>query len=91
MSNPAAASALASAASKSIVHVAGYSSCGFYRRAASVVASLTLLFPSKFQLVEHEFPMREAYHEWLIRSNGHIKGNNVLQPSQLLDLSDAHS
>ena len=75
MSNPAAASALASAASKSIVHVAGYSSCGFYRRAASVVASLTLLFPSKFQLVEHEFPTREAYREWLIRSNNDDDGN----------------
>jgi thioredoxin/glutathione reductase (selenoprotein) len=71
MSNAAAASALANAASRSIVHVAGYSSCGFYRRAASVVASLTLLFPSKFQLVEHEFPTREAYREWLIsKSNG---------------------
>ena len=70
MSNPAAASSLAVAASRSIVHVAGYSSCGFYRRAASVVASLTLLFPSKFQLVEHEFPTREAYREWLIRSDG---------------------
>ncbi|KAL3806539.1 hypothetical protein ACHAXA_006592 [Cyclostephanos tholiformis] len=69
MNNPAAASALANAASRSIVHVAGYSSCGFYRRAASVVASLTLLFPSKFQLVEHEFPTREAYREWLIRNN----------------------
>ena len=56
----------ASAATKSVVHVAGYTTCGFYRRAASVVSSLTLLFPSRFQIVEHEFPSREAYREWLI-------------------------
>ena len=51
---------------KSIIHVAGYGTCGFYRRAASVVASLSLLFPNRLQVVEHEFPSREAYREWLI-------------------------
>lgn len=56
----------ASAATKSVVHVAGYTTCGFYRRAASVVSSLALLFPSRFRIVEHEFPSREAYREWLI-------------------------
>mmetsp|Transcript_9655 Transcript_9655/g.20259 ORF Transcript_9655/g.20259 Transcript_9655/m.20259 type:complete len:671 (+) Transcript_9655:134-2146(+) len=68
MSSPSAALS----STKSIIHVAGYSSCGFYRRAASVVASLSLLFPSKLQVVEHEFPSREAYREWLIHggSNG---------------------
>ena len=70
MSNPVAASALDSAASMFIVHVAGYCACGFYRRATLVVASLTLLFPSKFQLVEHKFPTRKAYRGWLIRSSG---------------------
>ena len=59
-------SAVAAATTKSIIHVAGYSSCGFYRRATSVVASLSLLFPSKLQLVEHEFPNRDAYRDWLI-------------------------
>ncbi len=65
MANSAAAAASA-AATKSIIHVAGYSSCGFYRRATSVVASLSLLFPNKLQLVEHEFPSRDAYRDWLI-------------------------
>mmetsp|Transcript_4704 Transcript_4704/g.10453 ORF Transcript_4704/g.10453 Transcript_4704/m.10453 type:complete len:638 (-) Transcript_4704:463-2376(-) len=51
---------------KSIVHVAGYSSCGFYKRAASVVASLSLLFPHRIEVVEHEFATRDAYREWLI-------------------------
>lgn len=59
-------SAVTAATTKSIIHVAGYSSCGFYRRATSVVASLSLLFPSKLQLVEHEFPNRDAYRDWLI-------------------------
>ena len=51
---------------KAIIHVAGYSTCGFYRRAASVVASLSTLFPSKIQLVDHEFATRDEYREWLI-------------------------
>eukprot|EP00584_Thalassiosira_punctigera_P002476 CAMPEP_0172539508 /NCGR_PEP_ID=MMETSP1067-20121228/10703_1 /TAXON_ID=265564 ORGANISM="Thalassiosira punctigera, Strain Tpunct2005C2" /NCGR_SAMPLE_ID=MMETSP1067 /ASSEMBLY_ACC=CAM_ASM_000444 /LENGTH=638 /DNA_ID=CAMNT_0013325207 /DNA_START=198 /DNA_END=2114 /DNA_ORIENTATION=- len=59
------AGAAASAATK-IIHVAGYKSCGFYRRAASVVASLSLLFPNKLQIVEHEFASRDEYREWLI-------------------------
>lgn len=64
----------AATATKSIIHVAGYSSCGFYRRAASVVASLSLLFPNKLQLVEHEFPSREAYREWLIHGTNFRNG-----------------
>mmetsp|Transcript_7641 Transcript_7641/g.17293 ORF Transcript_7641/g.17293 Transcript_7641/m.17293 type:complete len:638 (+) Transcript_7641:181-2094(+) len=71
MTNAAAA---ANAATKSIIHVAGYGSCGFYRRAASVVASLSLLFPNKLQLVEHEFPSREAYREWLIHDTNFRNG-----------------
>jgi hypothetical protein len=58
-----------SAVTKSIIHVAGYKSCGFYRRAASVVASLSILFPNKLQVVEHEFTSREEYREWLINSD----------------------
>lgn len=51
---------------KSIVHVAGYSSCGFYKRARSVVTSLALLFPQRIQLVDHEFTSRDEYRNWLI-------------------------
>ncbi|KAL9189929.1 hypothetical protein ACHAXT_009604 [Thalassiosira profunda] len=68
-----------SAAAKSIVHVAGYHSCGFYRRAASVVASLSLLFPQRIQLVEHEFPSREAYREWLIHGTNFREGVSQLE------------
>lgn len=64
----------AAAASKAIIHVAGYSSCGFYRRAASVVASLSLLFPNKLQLVEHEFASRDEYREWLIHGTNFRNG-----------------
>ena len=63
----------AAAASKAIIHVAGYSSCGFYRRAASVVASLSLLFPSKVQLVEHEFATRDEYRDWLIHGDANFR------------------
>jgi len=59
-------STAAAATTKSIIHVAGYSGCGFYRRAASVVASLSLLFPHKLQLVQHEFNNRDEFREWLI-------------------------
>ena len=65
--------AVATAATKSIIHVAGYSTCGFYRRAASVVASLSLLFPNKLQLVEHEFNTREEYREWLLHSPNNMR------------------
>ncbi|KAL7549431.1 hypothetical protein ACHAWF_012700 [Thalassiosira exigua] len=73
MASPAAAAASA-AATKSVVHVAGYTSCGFFRRASSVVASLGLLFPHRIQLVEHAFPSREAYREWLIHGTNFREG-----------------
>mmetsp|Transcript_1554 Transcript_1554/g.2643 ORF Transcript_1554/g.2643 Transcript_1554/m.2643 type:complete len:641 (-) Transcript_1554:345-2267(-) len=56
----------AAATTKTILHVAGYTTCGFYRRAASVVASLSLLFPHRLQLVQHEFTSRDEFREWLI-------------------------
>lgn len=56
----------AAAATKSILHIAGWKTCGFYKRAASVVASLSLLFPTRLQVVEHEFATRDEYREWLI-------------------------
>ncbi|KAL7486281.1 hypothetical protein ACHAW6_011874 [Cyclotella cf. meneghiniana] len=61
--------AAAAASTKSILHIAGYSSCGFYHRAASVVASLSLLFPHRLQLVKHEFQSRDEYRRWLIHEN----------------------
>lgn len=70
MTNPSAAAA----ATKSIIHVAGYTSCGFYRRAASVVASLSLLFPNRLEVVEHAFPSREAYRDWLIHAANFREG-----------------
>lgn len=59
----------AAAPTKSILHVAGFSTCGFYQRCASVVASLSLLFPHRLQLVKHEFPSRDEYRNWLIAGN----------------------
>ena len=39
---------------------------GFYRRASSVLASLSVLFPSKIKVVDHTFPSRTEYRKWLI-------------------------
>ena len=49
-----------------VLHVAGWSTCGFYKRATSVVSSLALLFPTRLKLVKVEFPTRDEYREWLI-------------------------
>jgi thioredoxin reductase (NADPH) len=73
-------SAAAAATTKNIIHVAGYSGCGFYRRAASVVASLSLLFPHKLQLVQHEFNNRDEFRDWLIHGSNNFRdkvGNNA--------------
>lgn len=71
------------AATKSIIHVAGYSSCGFYRRAASVVASLSLLFPNKIQLVNHEFGTRDEYRAWLIHGTNFRSGVSQTRPGNV--------
>ena len=39
---------------------------GFYRRASSVLASLSILFPTKIKVVDHSFPSRAEYRQWLI-------------------------
>lgn len=57
-------------ASPPVVHIAGYNGCGFYRRAASVVSSLTILFPSRIKVVEHAFADRAAFRTWLIDDGG---------------------
>mmetsp|Transcript_23849 Transcript_23849/g.40601 ORF Transcript_23849/g.40601 Transcript_23849/m.40601 type:complete len:644 (-) Transcript_23849:377-2308(-) len=80
----------AAATTKSIIHVAGYSSCGFYRRAASVVASLSLLFPHRLQLVQHEFTSRDEFREWLIHgTNFRERVGNTLGGGNLR--ASAHS
>lgn len=54
------------ASSPKVFHIAGWSSCGFYRRASSVLGSLSLLFPTKVRVVDHTFKSRSDYRAWLI-------------------------
>jgi len=49
-----------------ILHVAGMQSCGFYKRITSCVSSLSLLFPNRVKLVEHDFGDRTKFREWLV-------------------------
>ena len=70
----------------SILHIAGFKTCGFYQRALSTVASLSLLFPHKLKLVQHEFATRDDYRNWLIQdvnfrqgvsgSTGNLRASN---------------
>jgi len=53
-----------------VLHVAGYTSCGFYRRAVQLVSSLSTLFPARIKLVEHPYEDRTAYRSWLIDNDG---------------------
>ena len=39
---------------------------GFYRRAASVLSSLSILFPAQIKVVQHEFSDRTDFRSWLI-------------------------
>lgn len=57
-------------ASPPVVHIAGFTSCGFYRRAVQIVSSLSVLFPNRIKVVEHAFPDRTAYRAWLIDNDG---------------------
>lgn len=54
------------ASQRQVLHIAGWSTCGFYKRAAGVVSSLGLLFPQRLKVVEHTFESRTAYRAWLI-------------------------
>ena len=38
----------------------------FYKRASTVLGSLSLLFPTRLKIVDHNFSDREAYRAWLI-------------------------
>lgn len=53
-----------------VVHIAGYKTCGFYRRAVNVVSSISVLFPTRVKVVEHPFDDRNSYRAWLIDSEG---------------------
>jgi len=48
------------------LHIAGWSSCSYYSRAASVVGSLSILFPQRLKVVNHAFADRGSYRQWLI-------------------------
>lgn len=52
--------------SQKIVHVAGWESCGFFKRATNVLGSLALLYPSRLKVVEHNFSTRDEFRSWLI-------------------------
>lgn len=55
---------------QAVLHIAGWSSCGFYKRAANVLSSLSLLFPSRLKVVNHEYGSRSEYRAWLIDGSG---------------------
>lgn len=52
--------------SQQILHIAGWNSCSFYKRASGVLGTLALLFPSRIKVVDHNFPSRDEYRSWLI-------------------------
>lgn len=52
--------------SQQILHVAGWNSCSFYKRASAVLSSLSLLFPTRLKVVDHNFADRDAFRAWLI-------------------------
>jgi len=49
-----------------ILHVAGHSSCGFYNRITRCLSSMSLLFPNRLRVVEHEFDDRTKFRQWLV-------------------------
>mmetsp|Transcript_10481 Transcript_10481/g.19170 ORF Transcript_10481/g.19170 Transcript_10481/m.19170 type:complete len:629 (+) Transcript_10481:111-1997(+) len=49
-----------------VLHVAGHASCGFYSRITSCLGSLSLLFPSRLKVVEHDFGDRTKFRQWLV-------------------------
>jgi len=49
-----------------ILHVAGMTSCGFYKRISGCLGSLSLLFPNRLKVVEHEFADKPAFRQWLV-------------------------
>eukprot|EP00429_Kryptoperidinium_foliaceum_P009370 CAMPEP_0176005430 /NCGR_PEP_ID=MMETSP0120_2-20121206/2203_1 /TAXON_ID=160619 /ORGANISM="Kryptoperidinium foliaceum, Strain CCMP 1326" /LENGTH=624 /DNA_ID=CAMNT_0017338139 /DNA_START=149 /DNA_END=2024 /DNA_ORIENTATION=+ len=49
-----------------VLHVAGMQSCGFYKRVTSCLSSLSVLFPNRLKVVEHDFGDRTKFREWLV-------------------------
>lgn len=48
------------------LHVAGWSTCSFYRKASSVLTTLSTLFPTRIKVVQHEYASRDEFRSWLI-------------------------
>jgi hypothetical protein len=43
---------------------------GFYSKASNVLASLSILFPSRLKVVDHKYGSRDEYRSWLIGTSG---------------------
>mmetsp|Transcript_9676 Transcript_9676/g.20026 ORF Transcript_9676/g.20026 Transcript_9676/m.20026 type:complete len:669 (+) Transcript_9676:85-2091(+) len=78
-----------------ILHVAGHSSCGFYNRITRCLSSMSLLFPNRLQVVEHEFDDRAMFRQWLVddgfRNNFSNKEGKEHNASPLVWISEAES
>jgi len=55
------------ASPQKVLHIAGWSTCGFHKRAMSVLSSISLLFPSRIKVIDHTFPSRDQYRAWLVQ------------------------
>lgn len=54
--------------SQQFIHIAGWSTCKFYKKASAILGSLSILFPTKFKVIDHTFASRKEYREWLIKT-----------------------
>lgn len=54
------------ASQQKILHIAGWSTCGFHKKAYTILSSIATLFPSRMKIVEHNFPSRDTYRAWLV-------------------------
>lgn len=61
--------------SQKFVHVAGYNSCGFFKRALSVLRSVSILFPTRLKVIEHDFADRSGFRDWLLEGDGCFRNN----------------
>jgi len=52
------------------IHIAGWSTCKFYKKASGILASLSILFPSRFKVIDHSFSSRAEYRAWLVNGEG---------------------
>jgi len=49
-----------------VLHVAGHASCGFYNRITRCLSSMSILFPDRLKVVEHEYENRNEFRQWLV-------------------------